>query len=150
MTLTGLRAFWDLLVLWWKEVPRTPRRGALETVYVPLTVDHMRTGKIYIRAARGHMMSASAVLSLLLEKFWHSLTAVKHTQLVKKNRRTQRNVKIKILKESLQCKGMSWTYMFKCTSNQTRIWSKWLSKELFWWFWALLDSWYNSNTEAGA
>ena len=44
----------------------------------------MRTGKVYTRAARGHMMSASAVLSLLLEKFWHSLTAVKHTQLVKK------------------------------------------------------------------
>ena len=65
-------------------MPRSPRRGALETVYVPLTVDHMRTGKVYTRAARGHMMSASAVLSLLLEKFWHSLTAVKHTQLVKK------------------------------------------------------------------
>ena len=102
-------------------MPRSPRRGALETVYVPLTVDHMRAGKFYTLAAHGHMMLASAVLSFLLEKFWHSLTAVKHTQLVLKNRQTQRNVKIKILKEGLQRKGMSWTYMFKCTSNQTRI-----------------------------
>ena len=42
-------------------------RRALETVYVPLTVGHMMTGKVYTRAVRGHMMSASAVLSLLLE-----------------------------------------------------------------------------------
>ena len=49
-------------------------RRALETVYVPLTVGHMMTGKAYARAVRGHMMSASAVLSLLLEEFWDSLT----------------------------------------------------------------------------
>ena len=42
-------------------------RRALETVYVPLTVGHMMTRKAYARAVRGHMMSASAVLSLLLE-----------------------------------------------------------------------------------
>ena len=39
-------------------------RRALETVYVPLTFGHMMTGKAYSRAVRGHMMSASAVLSL--------------------------------------------------------------------------------------
>ena len=44
-------------------------RGALETVYVPLTVGQLMTGKAYTRAVRGHMMSASAVLSLLLEEF---------------------------------------------------------------------------------
>ena len=57
-------------------------RGALETVYAPVTVGHMMTGKAYTRAARGHMMSASAVLSLLLQEFWHSLTAVEHAQLL--------------------------------------------------------------------
>ena len=44
-------------------------RRALETVYVPLTI--------------GHMMSASAVLSLLLEEFWDSLTTDEQAQLVK-------------------------------------------------------------------
>ena len=29
-------------------------RRALETVYVPLTVGHMMTGKTYSRAVRGH------------------------------------------------------------------------------------------------
>ena len=37
-------------------------RRALETVYVPLTVGHMMTGKAYTRAVNGHMMSASAVI----------------------------------------------------------------------------------------
>ena len=58
-------------------------RRALETVYVPLTVGHMMTGKAYTRAVRGHMMSASAVLSLLLEEFWDSLTTDEQAQLVK-------------------------------------------------------------------
>ena len=58
-------------------------RRALETVYVPLTVGHMMTGKAYTRAVRGHMMSASAVLSLLLEEFWDSLTTNEQAQLVK-------------------------------------------------------------------
>ena len=44
-------------------------RRALETVYVPLTI--------------GHMMSASAVLSLLLEEFWDSLATDEQAQLVK-------------------------------------------------------------------
>ena len=54
-------------------------RRALETAYVPLTVDHMMTGK----AVRGHMMSASAVLSLLSKGFWDSLTTDEQDQLVK-------------------------------------------------------------------
>ena len=58
-------------------------RWALETVYAPVTVGHMMTGKAYTRVARGHMMSASTVLSLLLQEFWQSLTAVEHAQLVK-------------------------------------------------------------------
>ena len=59
------------------------RRRVLETVYVPLTVGHMMTGNAYTRAVRGHMMSASAVLSLLLEEFWDSLTIDEQAQLVK-------------------------------------------------------------------
>ena len=59
------------------------RRRVLETVYVPLTVGHMMTGNAYTRAVRGHMMSASAVLSLLLEGFWDSLTIDEQAQLVK-------------------------------------------------------------------
>ena len=58
-------------------------RRALETVYVPLTFGHMMTGKAYSRAVRGHMMSASAVLSLLEEEFWDSLTTDEQAQLVK-------------------------------------------------------------------
>ena len=58
-------------------------RRPLETVYVPLTVGNMMTGKAYTRAVRGHMMSASAVLSLLLEEFWDSLTTDEQAQLVK-------------------------------------------------------------------
>ena len=59
-----------------------PRR-ALETVHVPLTIGHMMTGKTYTRAVRVHMMSASAVLSLLLEEFWDSLTIDEQVELVK-------------------------------------------------------------------
>ena len=58
-------------------------RRALETVYDPLTVGHMMTGKAYTRAVRGDMISASAVLSLLLEEFWDSLTTDEQAQLVK-------------------------------------------------------------------
>ena len=58
-------------------------RRALETVHVPLTVGHMMTGKVYTRGVRGHMMSASAVLSLLLVGFWDSLTTDEQAQLVK-------------------------------------------------------------------
>ena len=58
-------------------------RGALETNYASVTVGHMTTRKAFTRAARGHMMSASVVLSLLLEESWYSLTAVEHAKLVK-------------------------------------------------------------------
>ena len=58
-------------------------RRALKTVYVPLTVSHMMTGKAYTQAGHGHMMSASAVLPLLLEEFWGSLTTDEQAQLVK-------------------------------------------------------------------
>ena len=54
-------------------------RRALETVYIPLIVGQMMTGKAYIRAVRGYMMPASAVLSLLVEEFWDSLTTDKQT-----------------------------------------------------------------------
>ena len=58
-------------------------RGALETNYALLTVDHMTARKVFTRAARGHMMSPSVALSLLLEESWYSLTAVEHAKLVK-------------------------------------------------------------------
>ena len=58
-------------------------RGALETVYAPVTVGHMITGKAYTQAVRDHLMPASAVLTLLLEECWHSLTAVEQSQIVK-------------------------------------------------------------------
>ena len=43
----------------------------------------MMTGKAYTRAVRGHMMSASAFLPLLLKEFWHSLTAIERAELTK-------------------------------------------------------------------
>ena len=59
-------------------------RKTLETAYVQLTVGHTMTGKAFTKAVRGHMMSACAVLSLLLlEKFWDSLTTGEQAQLVK-------------------------------------------------------------------
>ena len=38
---------------------------ALETVYAPVTVDHMFSGKVYAQVVRGHLC-ASAVLFILL------------------------------------------------------------------------------------
>ena len=43
---------------------------APECVYVHLTVGHMFSRKAYACAVRGHVLCASAVLSLLLEDFW--------------------------------------------------------------------------------
>ena len=57
-------------------------KGAVETVYAPVTNGHMMIGKAYTRGVRSHMMSESAAL-LLLEEFWHSLTAVEQVQSVK-------------------------------------------------------------------
>ena len=57
-------------------------REALETVYAPLTVGHMLTGKAYSRAIRGHMLSAAAVLSLLFEEFWLDVSPEEQSQLI--------------------------------------------------------------------
>ena len=47
---------------------------ALETVYVPVTIGHMFTGKAYSRSVRGHLLCATAVQTLLMEEFWNELT----------------------------------------------------------------------------
>ena len=52
----------------------TGLKSALETVYAPLTVGHMFTGKAYSRAVRGHLLCASAVQSLVLKIFWSILS----------------------------------------------------------------------------
>ena len=49
-------------------------RTALETVYAPLAVSHMISGKAYARALHGHMLSAAAVWTLLFEEFWHDMS----------------------------------------------------------------------------
>ena len=57
-------------------------RSAMETVYAPLTVGHMFTGKAYSRAVRGHMLAASAVLTIMLEEFWDELNSDQKAQLI--------------------------------------------------------------------
>ncbi|XP_066929545.1 uncharacterized protein [Clytia hemisphaerica] len=47
---------------------------ALETVYAPVTVGHMFTGKAYSRSVRGHLLCATALQSILMEEFWNKLT----------------------------------------------------------------------------
>ena len=49
-------------------------RSALETVYAPVTVGHMFTGKAYSRAIRGHLLCAPAIMSLILEEFCNGLS----------------------------------------------------------------------------
>ena len=58
-------------------------RRTLETVYILLTVVHMMTEKAYTRVVRGHVMSAPALLSLLLDEFWDSLTTDEEAHFVK-------------------------------------------------------------------
>ena len=58
-------------------------RSALETVYSPVIEGHMFTGKAYSRAARGHILCASAIQSLILEEFWGTLGAVDQLELQK-------------------------------------------------------------------
>ena len=58
-------------------------RSALETIYSPVTVGHMFTGKAYSRAVRGHILCASAVQSLILEEFWSTLGAFDRLELQK-------------------------------------------------------------------
>jgi hypothetical protein len=48
-------------------------RAALETVYAPVTVNHMFSGKAIARSLRGHMFAATSVLSILLEDVWIEL-----------------------------------------------------------------------------
>ena len=47
--------------------------AALETVYAPVTVGHMLSGKAYARAIRGHFLCAAAIMSLVLAEFWKTL-----------------------------------------------------------------------------
>ena len=42
-------------------------RTALEALYAPVAVGHMMTGKAYSRAIRGHFLSISSLLSILME-----------------------------------------------------------------------------------
>ena len=57
--------------------------AALENVYAHVTVGHMSSGKAFARAILGHMLCASAVLSLLLEEFWDSILSGEKSQLAK-------------------------------------------------------------------
>ena len=54
---------------------------ALETVYAPVAVGHMFTGKAFSRSVRGHLLCATAVQSLLMEEFWSKLTALEKEEL---------------------------------------------------------------------
>ena len=56
-------------------------RTALETLYAPVTVGHMMTGKAYARAIRGHFITAASLLSILLEDFWKQLSDANQMQL---------------------------------------------------------------------
>ena len=49
--------------------------SALETVYAPVSVVHMFSGKAYSRAIRGHFLSTYALLSIMLEEFQNELNA---------------------------------------------------------------------------
>ena len=49
-------------------------KNALETVYAPVTVGHMFTGKAYSYALRGHLLCRAAIQSLLIEEFWVNLS----------------------------------------------------------------------------
>ena len=70
-------------IYWLFDGRKWPFREALETVFPPVTIGHIMTGKVYTRAVRCHMMPASYLWLLLLGEFWHSLTAVEQAQIVK-------------------------------------------------------------------
>ena len=57
-------------------------RNAPVTVYAPVTVGHMETGKPFASAVRGHFLYASAVTSLILQEFWDSLNSGEQKQLI--------------------------------------------------------------------
>ena len=48
-------------------------RTALKSLYAPVTVGHMMTGKAYSRAIRGRFLSVSSLLSILMVEFWTNL-----------------------------------------------------------------------------
>ena len=58
-------------------------RAALENVYTPVTVGHMFSGKAFAHAICGHMLCVSAILLLLLEEFWDSISSEEKNQLAK-------------------------------------------------------------------
>ena len=64
-----------------KVMGRSGLGTALETVYTPVTVSHMFSGKAYARAVRGHIPCASAVQLILLKKFWDRLNSDQQNEL---------------------------------------------------------------------
>ena len=48
-------------------------RTALKSLYAPVTVGHMMTGKAYSRAIWGRFLSVSSLLSILMVEFWTNL-----------------------------------------------------------------------------
>ena len=48
-------------------------RKVLETVYAPVSLGKMSSVKAYSHAFRGHFLSTSALLSIMLEEFWNKL-----------------------------------------------------------------------------
>ncbi|XP_066918857.1 uncharacterized protein [Clytia hemisphaerica] len=54
---------------------------ALETVYAPVTVGHMFTGKAYSCSVRGHLLCATALQSFLMDEFWNKLTTSEKEEL---------------------------------------------------------------------
>ena len=100
-------------------------RSALKTVYSPVTVDHMFTGKAYSRAVRGHTLCASAVQSLILEEFWSTLGAVDQLELQKCYESDEPSI---FANEELAIKLTTWMET-KCKelSNSSRTSAFWLN-----------------------
>ena len=48
-------------------------RKALETVYAPVSLAYMSSVKAYSRVIRGHFLSTSTLLSIMLEEFLNKL-----------------------------------------------------------------------------
>ena len=63
---------------------------ALETVYTPVAVSHMFSGKAYARSVRGHLLCASAVQLIFLKEFWDNLNSDQQNEL--KNIRIRRSI----------------------------------------------------------
>ena len=60
---------------------------ALETCYGPITITHLMTGKAYSKAIRGHFLSESDLMVLLLEKLFDAsvdlvdVATIEHTDI---------------------------------------------------------------------